>query len=41
VYDADSIEEAHEALAAIGVRSELALERERARARGEDATAPE
>jgi hypothetical protein len=40
VYDADSIEQAHEALAAIGVRSELALER--ARARGEDvASAPE
>jgi hypothetical protein len=40
VRDSKSIEEAHQALAAIGVRSELALER--ARARGEDATgAPE
>jgi hypothetical protein len=34
VRDSESIEEAHQALAAIGVRSELALER--ARARGED-----
>jgi hypothetical protein len=40
VRDANSIEDAHEALAAIGVRSELALER--ARARGESAAgAPE